>query len=310
MRPLLFLLTLTTGLTKERFTMIYEASIQNESQFQQGAKGRRNFSQLYQDQSWEAEASNWGTQELFAARAICMPERSLMAPLSDFYPNTFDLDGADPNIASFYVGYENMDDLAWQSEHALVQANEAVGGVWAALGVLLRKEQFALNVYGPNQAPAIQAQESIHIIQSPLGYTEAISRPLGENATVHLASSIVRLILNYKQDITGARLLSWRDPGVTYRYRGGSHAVSATDNGGVDMWLPGSGNLEQFALLEAKRSLNIVNGEPHVSDEILAQMVGQAIALQRSSSGYIAACDNMYAVKPSPSFLSICFLGY
>lgn len=283
--------------------MSYEASIQNESQFQQGARGRRNFSQLYQDQGWEADAVNWGTQELFAARAICMPEQSLMAPLSDFYPDTFNPDAADPKIASFYVGCENMDDLAWQSEIALVHADEAVGYIWAALGVLLRKEQFALGVYGPNLAPAIQAQENIHTTQSPVGYT---ARPVGEFATVHLVSSVVRLILNYKQDPTAARQLSWRVPRTIYRYRGGPYAVSVMDNGGIDM--SGTGILEQIASLEAKCSLNIVNGEPHVSDQVLAQMVGQAIALQRCRSGYIAACDNMYAVKSLPLLSFLYFL--
>lgn len=110
-----------------------------------------------------------------------MPERSLMTPLSGFYSDIFNFDNADPNIASFYVGYENIDDLAWQSELELVQTIESssLGGIWAALGVFLRREQFALNIYGPNQVPAgpsrpprqaarqsaRQAQQNTHIIQ-------------------------------------------------------------------------------------------------------------------------------------------------
>lgn len=254
--------------------MTYEEAIQNESQFRQGARGKKNFSQLYQDQSWKAGASNWGTSELFAARAICLPERALMTPLSEFYSDEFDYDNANPNIAPFHVGIENMDNLAWQSERELVHAtgSGSLGGIWAALGALLRREQFA-----PTQAVV-------------------------EDSTIRLASSIVRHILNYQQDTTKARLLSWRDQRVTYGYRGGSRAVSARDDGGVEMWLPGSGDLRQFALLEAKLRLTNVDGKPHVSDQVLAQMAGQAIALQRSELNHIAACQNMYVqsyISPS-----------
>jgi hypothetical protein len=298
--------------------MTYEERIQNESQFRQGARGRKTFRQLYEDKNWKAGASNWGTPELFAARVICMPMRTFMAPLSQFYPNEFDFDDAHPNLLAFYVGYDNIDDLAWQSEPELVQATESssLGAIWAALGALLRREQFGLNIFGPNQAPAgpsrptrqaaIQAQESIQVIQmqapahrpqdstgstpqttsdsrspslfasrsssgSLLGYAEDMSRPLVEDATIRLTSSIVRNILNYHQDTTQARLLSWRDQRVAYGYRGGSRTVSAIDDGGIEVWLPGSQNLQQVALLEAKRSLRNVGGKPFVSDEVLAR---------------------------------------
>lgn len=296
--------------------MTYETEILSESVFRQKARGKKTFNQLYQDQGWKAGASSWGTPELFAARAISMPERALMTPLSEFYPDDLDFNTVDSNIASFYVGFENMDELAWQSELELVQANDSdsLGGIWAALGALLRREKFALGIYGPNQSPtgpsmsparqtAIQAHETVQNIRlqalrrQPQGSTgsraEEISGPLVEDGTVRLLSSVVRHILNYQQDATTVRLSSWRDQRVTYGYKGGTRAISAIDDGGIEMWLPGNRNLQQVALFEAKRILRNVNGNLHVSDEVLAQMVGQAIALQRSDSHYIAACQNM-----------------
>ncbi|UKZ64340.1 uncharacterized protein TrAtP1_005557 [Trichoderma atroviride] len=325
--------------------MNYEQRVNNESQFRQKARGKQTFSQLYEDKKWKAGASNWGTPELFAARAICMPTRRLMDPLQEFYSNRFDYNNAHPSLRMFYLGCGDMNDLAWQSEPKLVQAagSNNLGGIWAALGTLLRGEKFALGNYGLNQGPtgpsrptrqaAMQARRpqestgstpqsgsgsrspSVYAASSSseslLGYGPDIPGPLVEDATVRLISSIVRHILNYQQDTTQARLLSWRDQRVTYGYKGDSRTVSATDDGGVEMWSPGNQNFRQVALLEAKRSLRNVGGQPFVSDEILAQMVGQAIALQRSNSNYVAACQNRsVTILASTHFIRFYFFDF
>ncbi|KAK0756967.1 hypothetical protein N5P37_010491 [Trichoderma harzianum] len=66
--------------------------------------------------------------------------------------------------------------------------------------------------------------------------------------------------------------------------------TSAADDGGIQMWDTTRGVFRQVALLEAKRTLEFADGEPRVSDEVLAHMVGQALALHRSNNPlYVAA---------------------
>lgn len=56
--------------------------------------------------------------------------------------------------------------------------------------------------------------------------------------------------------------------------------VHAVDDGGVQFFDKENGSLVQVALVEGKRTFQkIVNGEAVITDEFLAQMVGEALAL-------------------------------
>ncbi|KAK1254250.1 hypothetical protein MKX08_008245 [Trichoderma sp. CBMAI-0020] len=103
--------------------------------------------------------------------------------------------------------------------------------------------------------------------------------------------------LTFKQGPSKAKPLTWRDEKIRYHYsRGPSQPdVVAIDDGGVQIWVPGSRHFRQVVLLEAKRALRNVDGKLQVTDEVLAQMVAQAIAIQRTGemSTYIAVRQNL-----------------
>ncbi|KAM0464292.1 hypothetical protein ACHAPV_002846 [Trichoderma viride] len=328
--------------------MPYTTTITNESAFEQQSQGRRNFNELYQDPNWTSSASSWGIAELYASRALCMSEKDIITPLSKFY-TPFDRDTLNSHLKSFVDGFTNMADLAWLSEPQLVRASkyESLGIIWAAVGNFLRKEQFAMNIYGPSRPlrlqpllrpqpiasssrPTRQAAAVAHAnIQalsvagtrhgegpalrsagstspslsaasnssgSLLGYDESLAAPLVEDATVHLVGSTIRYLLNFMQPPSKPRPLTWRDEKTMYRYKRGENQddIVAADDGGLQIWAVGSRNFRQIALVEAKRALKIANGT-FETDEVLAQMVAQAIGLQRmdQASTYVAAIQNV-----------------
>ncbi|KAL7926469.1 hypothetical protein ACQKWADRAFT_309301 [Trichoderma austrokoningii] len=258
-------------------------TVTNDAQFRARSQGKRKFRQLYADDSWRANASAWGTAELYASRAISMPEQNVITPLSTFYSQD-DVNNANARLKAFIAGFRDMERLPWLSEPDVVRqsSSDALGIIWAAIGAFLRKDLFSIGIYGPTDPsrPAIN-----------LG-------ALVEDATVHLVSSAVRYLLNSKQSPSTQNKLSWRDERVRYRYSRGQdpNMVVAEDDGGIQIWVPGSQTFRQVALMEAKRDLNNLNGNLQVPDEVLAQMVGQAIAVQRAdqtSSNYIAAGRNL-----------------
>jgi hypothetical protein len=119
-----------------------------------------------------------------------------------------------------------------------------------------------------------------------MGYTEALSAPLVEDSTVRLASSFIRCILNYAQpDNKETPFIHYRDERLTHTYQTGANlALQAIDDGGIQLQAVGTGQILQVALLEGKRTFQvIVDGRPCVSDQVLGQLVGEALALQRSS---------------------------
>ena len=116
-------------------------------------------------------------------------------------------------------------------------------------------------------------------VPSSIGFVES-SAPLVEDYTVRFANCLIRCVLNYAQPLNkGLPFLEFRDERPAYVYgRDKGGIFKAIDDGGIQF---GHKRLRaQVAILEAKRSFqDIINGVPSVSDELLAQVVGEALAL-------------------------------
>lgn len=319
--------------------------IRSVAQFGQNSQGRMNFSQLYQDQRWNASASRWGAAELYASRAILVPQRDEIGPLSGSYSDD-DLENLNAHLTAFANGFPNRNDLTWTPEPQLLRRSkhDGFGYIWVVVGAFLRWDQFDIGVYSrpasgsssrPTRLAAVTALQSIQSMSatrprpqqgrvlrstllpsmspslsttsgssgSLLGYTESNLTPLLEDATVHLVGYIMKYLLNFKQAPSKENPLTWRNEKIRYSYSRGLNQpdVVAADDGGIQIWVPGSPNFRQVMLFEAKRALRNADGTFQVTDEVLAQMVAQAIAIQRASqtSTYIAVRPNLYVSRLS-----------
>lgn len=101
---------------------------------------------------------------------------------------------------------------------------------------------------------------------------------------MRLANCFIRCVLNYAQPPDKEYpFLQYRDERLAYSLnRGNKKYIHAIDDGGIHFYV--AENPVQVALLESKRAFKtIVNGVPIISDELLAQMVGEALGLRHGS---------------------------
>lgn len=187
---------------------------------------------------------------------------------------------------------------------------DSLGYVWAALANILRKDRPSPMTTGTDRphrerrprgsfdeftsSNSFQIEDSSPLGSSPsgggggsdgssVGFIHATSAPPVEDATVRLASCFIRCVLNYGQLGDEESCVHFRDERQTYDYPATQRnkVVEATDDGGLQ--LSDGGNTLQVALLEAKRGFGTrVEGRPVVSDEVLGQLVGEALALKQS----------------------------
>ncbi|KAM0259658.1 hypothetical protein ACHAQJ_003237 [Trichoderma viride] len=208
------------------------------------------------------------------------------------------------------------------SEPEIVQAyenNGLLGTVWAALAPLM-KEQIPSNLATTEEstrtrnppvtfAPFVSSS-SMQVESSPseeerpstgssqpqsIGYHEHLAAPLLEDNTMHFASSLIRYTINYGQR-TGKSLsyVQYRDERLRHKDSGGSW--EAIDDGGMHIIQESRNNRIQVALLEAKRTFQQINdGKPVVSDDLLGQVAGEALAL-RSSGNQSISRDNVIVI--------------
>lgn len=114
---------------------------------------------------------------------------------------------------------------------------------------------------------------------SSIEYMERSSAPLVKDYTVRFLSCLIHCVLNYSQSIAKeGPFIQYRDERLGYTYNSGARkGFEAIDDGGVQLEWPR--NKRQVALPEAKRSFqDITNGRPTVSDKLLGQIVGEALA--------------------------------
>ncbi|KAK4075139.1 uncharacterized protein Triagg1_4803 [Trichoderma aggressivum f. europaeum] len=302
------------------------AIIKNPSTFRQRASNQKTFDQLYQDGEWTSGASSWGRRELFAARVISSGPSDDIESLTRSYPDPNKR--LSQPLNGFVHGMPSMDELGQKWDPELVRGTnpECLGLVWAALAEFVRREKLSRLVAAPPAASgssgsrptrlaAEVSRERTQEVQritgefrrsrsssrspsttsassgSLFGYVEPTYMPLLEGSTIRLVSSLCGLLLIYGQSRESTRPpLIWRADNLVSSFVGGERTISAADDGGIQMWDTARRVFRQVALLEAKRTLEFVGGKPFVTDEVLAQMVGQALALHRSNNPlYVAA---------------------
>lgn len=125
--------------------------------------------------------------------------------------------------------------------------------------------------------PATSDSNETHL---SVGYVEGLVAPLVEDATLRLASCFIRCVLNYGQHQDQANpFLYFRDERQTSSFADDPR-IYAVDDGGIQYIKP-NGQRWHVAMLEGKRTFTkVIDGVPIISDELLAQMVGEALAVR------------------------------
>ncbi|KJZ68010.1 hypothetical protein HIM_12600 [Hirsutella minnesotensis 3608] len=307
--------------------MSYYDTVRDPSTFAQRVKGNDSLSALVRSERWKSAASQWGREHLFAHRVLCKEPRKRL-PL---FESRRLLPGNPRNtntcINALVQGPESIDALKYQVEPQLVQhyKPDSLGYVWAALAPFVRAG--AGSIQNAPSETAVQerpkrvsnrpvelqdfvpsdqvtfgsspdykhrpATSDSHETHSSVGYIEGLVAPLVEDATVRLASCFIRCVLNYgqHQDQTNP-FLYFRDERQTYSFTEGKLRIHAVDDGGIQ-FIKSDGNHQHVAMLEGKRTFaKVIDGIPIVSDELLAQMVGEALAVQWAD--VLAVSDNNF----------------
>lgn len=209
---------------------------------------------------------------------------------------------------------EELHTLAMSSEPQIVRSYnpDSLGSVWAALAALQRPRDQSVSGDGEDEVEDEDARvprrrqpperygnlvptESIQFSSSPpgprppssssmgsIGYTENPQAPAVEDLTVRLVSSFIRYVFNYGQELRRP-ILEFRDERVTHASTTPSRwKLRAIDDGGVRILRDqevGERESQHVALVEAKRHFQVIEeGRPTVSDRLLAQMAGEALA--------------------------------
>lgn len=296
----------------------YFEAITDQSTLARALQGQETLASLLKSKGWKSGVSRWGRRELFAHRAICSRSVDYLSLLKRFRPAS----NAAPNecIAALIDGPGPMQLFRRRSEAQLVQhfQPESLGYVWAAMRPFLADDT---NADTPSDAqtsrerrerraperleggvPSDEADlgsspESAHRSESSastnssfqsVGYTERSAGTLLEEDTVQLASFFVRCILNHTQAMEKSDpFLEFRSKRLTYSYTMDVSTESffrAIDDGGIVVTDYARNRVHQVALLEGKRVLErVTEGKAGIPDELLGQMIGEALALQRSS---------------------------
>ncbi|KJZ69313.1 hypothetical protein HIM_11291 [Hirsutella minnesotensis 3608] len=292
----------------------YLETIRDESTLAKASQGKATLATLLQSSDWKSAVSKWGRGQLLAHRVVC--GRSV--PYLPFLKKFQDPSVMDPNdcIARLIEGPGRIDDVVHGAEAQLVQHHqpESLGYVWAAMRPFLQqsrvlhteaasqpsRERRPPQRYGggvpSNQADLGSSPESGQRPEtsasdsdfSSVGYTEKPGGLLLEEDTIQLASFFIRCVLNHAQAMDKRDpFLEFRSKRLLYSYRLGGPQnafVNAVDDGGIQIYDSKRELLHQVALLEGKRTFQkITDGKADISDELLGQMVGEALALQQNS---------------------------
>ncbi|PGH00718.1 hypothetical protein AJ79_08138 [Helicocarpus griseus UAMH5409] len=290
--------------------MAYYDRIKTPRIFLENALTRQavSFATLQQSENWECAASRWGIQHLFACRVICKQPSDILPLLADrVYPGCED--GLHECINNLIQGpRDSAATLKRMAEIQIVHAyeRESLGYVWAALAPLLKSERVDFHTSTSERRVRERRQPErqdyvssagFQISSSPpdmadtassapssIEYTEGPSAPLVEDYTVRFLSCLIRCVLNYSQPLTKSKpFIQYHDERLAYAFGTNTEkGFKAIDDGGVQIEQEEN---SQVALVEAKRSFqDIRDGSPTVSDELLAQIVGEALAARVSKT--------------------------
>ncbi|KAK5994819.1 hypothetical protein PT974_03203 [Cladobotryum mycophilum] len=290
----------------------YYDTIKNATAFVRNADSPNktmSFIELQQSAQWESGASRWGVPHLFACRVICADERDVL-PLLESKFDRVDLEKHDPCIRDLVKGpEEDNSTLKDMPELKIVRKYDgrgSLGYIWAAMGPLLRLDS-SFKPSAASQKPQRETRppsrygdfvsSETHVtplegrpdtgdsVPSTVGYLETSTAPLVEEYTCRFLNCLIRCVLNYSQsEDKDTSFIQYRDERLAYGYKvSGDKLVEAIDDGGMEIV---DGNRRtQVVILEAKRSFQTIpggGGRPTVVNELLAQVVGEALALMRS----------------------------
>ncbi|KAL6809499.1 hypothetical protein GGI42DRAFT_366187 [Trichoderma sp. SZMC 28013] len=288
--------------------MSYYDTIRYPSIFSQRARNYTNFISLTQSPGFQSGASNWDARHLFANRVICTAPEWRLLLLDDFFPEN--LAGVHPCIQDLITGPLGLqlselwepqivqlcqpDSLAY-STHIGNEGNPSMlerprrERTQTTHGDFVPSDSFVIGSSSPNRPPTSSGDS-----ERSIGYRGNLSAPLLGDAAVRLASCFIRCVINYAQppDKQGP-YIHFRDERLTHRFNTMHHdiVVEAVDDGGLQV-VGENGAFIQVAMLEGKRTFQmIMNGEPKVPDELLAQLVGEALALRQSKSSTPISSD-------------------
>ncbi|KAH8800793.1 hypothetical protein F5884DRAFT_808848 [Xylogone sp. PMI_703] len=288
--------------------MAYYDTIRTRRDFIEAASSQEalSFAALQQSNYWETGASYWGVLQLFACRVICRQPSDILPLLADQIRSAKE-DSLHPCINSLIQGpREEPAQLRQMAEIQIVRSYqpESLGYVWAALAPLLQqdgggartmtserpvrerrhpdRDEYVSSAGFQISSSPLDRPNTASSAPSSLGYTEKSSAPLVEDFTIRFLSCLIRCVLNYSQPLDKESFfVQYRDERLAYIYTGGDKRLEAIDDGGMKLITPRK--TVQVAILEAKRSFQeISEGRPTISNELLAQIVGEALALRLS----------------------------
>ncbi|KAH8816075.1 hypothetical protein F5884DRAFT_818216 [Xylogone sp. PMI_703] len=280
--------------------MAYYNTIKSPNGFMKAASSRKavSFAMLQQSRDWEGGVSRWSVDHLFACRVICKQPSNILPLLAHRIESKSEV-GIHSCIDNLIQGpREELRTLKKMSELQIVRAYEleSLGYVWAALAPLIEPEsestmaserpvrkrtQTDRGEYVPSEGFQISSSpldrpNTASSVPSSVGYIEKSSAPLMEEFTIRFLSCLLRCVLNYAQPVDKTLpFIQYRDQRL--------RRFEAIDDGGVQLIYPDRN--PQLVILEAKRNFQeIIGGSPTVSDELLAQVVGEALALKLSEN--------------------------
>ncbi|KAJ6445010.1 hypothetical protein O9K51_03412 [Purpureocillium lavendulum] len=275
---------------------LYYDAIRNESSLMKASAGKADLQGLLQE-GWKSAVSHWGREQLLAHRVMCSEPVSRLPLFNGLF--------VDPTkesdcIRKLVAGPGSIDALKDSSEPQVVQHHQpdSLGYVWAAMLPFLRttppaRSRAQADTEGSSMPKRVSRapdrygggvpSDQVAFGSSPdYMHSRQQQRPPTSDSdrSYESAGYMERLEAPLLEDATGGPFVEFRDERLTYSYSLGQSNVHAVDDGGIRVFDPLRRVTRQVALLEGKRTFQtLVDGKAVVTDELLAQMVGEALAL-------------------------------
>ncbi|KAF0315115.1 hypothetical protein GQ607_017654 [Colletotrichum asianum] len=145
--------------------------------------------------------------------------------------------------------------------------------------------------------------------QSYVPQEEAVKSQLRpEELTHRFASEFIRHVLQHLPQQQWSDLddfaVDFDDHKLQLDCRIQQNAYRSIDDGGLSLVQDFSGRLGRVAILETKRHLGeISNGEPKLSDERFAQMIGQAVSMRLVQGAWVGPQDTIFIIASARYYM-------
>ncbi|OPB38231.1 hypothetical protein A0O28_0013350 [Trichoderma guizhouense] len=244
--------------------MAYYDSIQNESSYQAAASSRQaqSFEALQSSAHEETAAYHWGADHLFALRVICKPPNAVLPLLQSEISRVKAVKDEWHDIINELIQGPRESNATlgqmWEGDVLRSYPNSVVGYIWGHLASTLKLQSPNDGLIPAGLRPNPQTDCII--------YHEHVEEPMVAEYTAVFAKALIQTIIAFGQ--------------------------SLDENPSIDLLLP---SRKQVALFESKRLFqHVKNGEPTVSDGLLSQVVGVALAMR--DSGVSVSAENVIVI--------------